>query len=71
MVAFEAPPSGQVEDTCPGCDEPCGTPTLLTSMVRYYACARCNRSWQVVRDFQVDRRAAMQWRPPSNRTSIV
>jgi len=34
---------------CPHCHEPYGTLTLLTSMVRYYRCARCNRSWQCIR----------------------
>ena len=45
----------EVKDRCPDCHEPCGAPTLLTSMVRYYSCARCGRSWRVVRDLQVER----------------
>ena len=40
-------------DECPNCQQPCGTPTLLTSMVRYYTCSGCARSWQIVRDFAV------------------
>jgi hypothetical protein len=36
-------------DRCPACDAPAGTPTLLTSMVRYYQCSRCARSWNVLR----------------------
>ncbi len=42
--------------------------TLLTSMVRYYRCARCNRSWQCIRGRDVLRedsvRAGRRWRPP-------
>jgi hypothetical protein len=36
-------------DRCPRCSAPCGAPNLLTSMMRYYACARCACRWQVPR----------------------
>jgi hypothetical protein len=44
-----------VTDGCPDCQAPCGAPTLLTSMVRYYTCAWCGNSWQILRDLQGDR----------------
>lgn len=34
---------------CPRCDMPAGVLALLTSMVAYYACARCSHRWQVRR----------------------
>ena len=37
-------------DRCPHCHEACGALTLLTSMVRYYQCVRCSRSWHVNRN---------------------
>src|SRR4051794_25115588 len=37
------------EDRCPVCDAPAGPPTLLTSMVRYYQCSQCARTWDVLR----------------------
>jgi hypothetical protein len=54
MLASDLPVARRVSDTCPRCSEPHGRLTLLTSMVRYYACARCARAWQVVRDFDAD-----------------
>ena len=34
---------------CPRCNAPDGIQRLLTSMVRYYACSRCDCRWQVWR----------------------
>lgn len=47
----------EVTDTCPQCREPSSTPTLLTSMVRYYLCVKCARSWNVPRDLRPERGA--------------
>ena len=54
-LAADQPLARRANDTCPRCDEPGGRLTLLTSMVRYYMCARCARPWQVVRDLDADR----------------
>jgi hypothetical protein len=50
MVARDPLPAQSQVDNCPSCSEPCDTPSLLTSMVRYYVCGRCARRWQVARD---------------------
>ena len=47
------PPPGS--ENCPSCMAPAGALTLLTSMTRYYSCARCQRSWQVTRGIDTDR----------------
>lgn len=44
----------KVNHRCPRCQEPCGTPTLLTSMVRYYSCAKCHGSSRVDRDLEFE-----------------
>jgi len=49
-LARDPLPAQSRVDECPSCSEPCGTPSLLTSMVRYYVCGRCARRWQVGRD---------------------
>ena len=49
VLAADRPLALRANDTCPRCDEPDGRLTLLTSMVRYYVCAQCERPWQVVR----------------------
>ena len=54
MLAADSPSARRGSDTCPRCNEPHGRLTLLTSMVRYYTCARCARAWQVVRGFDAD-----------------
>jgi formate dehydrogenase maturation protein FdhE len=40
------------EKECPCCDTTCEAPSLLTSMMRYYVCARCAARWQVARSRQ-------------------
>lgn len=40
-------------DACPRCNTPCDTPSLLTSMTRYYVCARCSTRWQVARNWPI------------------
>ena len=49
MIISDEPFLTRPSVRCPHCHEPYGTLTLLTSMVRYYRCARCNRSWQCIR----------------------
>jgi hypothetical protein len=34
---------------CPRCSTASGTLNLLTSMMRYYVCGRCQCRWQVAR----------------------
>src|ERR1051325_1751029 len=55
MSASDGGLLGEVKDACPHCHQPCGTPTLLTSMVRYYTCAGCGHSWRVLRELHVER----------------
>lgn len=38
-------------DACPQCGTANGTPTLLTSMTRYYACGSCATRWSVARNW--------------------
>ena len=56
MIISDEPSLTGPSVRCPHCHEPCRTLTLLTSMVRYYRCPRCNRSWQSIRgrDVQSD-----------------
>ena len=49
MVIPDKPSLTRPSARCPHCHEPYGTPTLLTSMVRYYRCARCIRLGQRMR----------------------
>jgi len=49
MIISDEPFLTRPSARCLHCHEPYGTLTLLTSMVRYYRCARCNRSWQCIR----------------------
>ena len=49
LLVAELASRRQIDDRCPACDAPADTPTLLTSMVRYYDCSRCARTWQVLR----------------------
>ena len=56
MRVGDAGQGGEVRHRCPQCQEPCGTPTLLTSMVRYYTCATCGRSSRVDRDLERESR---------------
>jgi DNA-directed RNA polymerase subunit M/transcription elongation factor TFIIS len=47
-----APPSRNVSEECPSCKTECDTPSLLTSMTRYYVCGRCAARWQIARNWQ-------------------
>jgi hypothetical protein len=47
-----AAPSRHVSEKCPCCKTECETPSLLTSMTRYYVCARCAARWQIVRNWR-------------------
>jgi hypothetical protein len=53
MRTNDAPPSLDTSGVvCPCCNAPCETVSLLTSMTRYYLCARCRARWQVARNWQ-------------------
>jgi hypothetical protein len=38
-----------IGEGCPRCNAPDATMTLLTSMIRYFMCSRCQWRWQVSR----------------------
>jgi formate dehydrogenase maturation protein FdhE len=44
-------PAARDSDACPRCGTAPGTPTLLTSMTSYYACASCEARWSVARNW--------------------
>jgi hypothetical protein len=50
-AAAEATPPA---NCCPRCNAPDGIQRLLTSMVRYYVCGRCDCRWQISRDLVND-----------------
>jgi formate dehydrogenase maturation protein FdhE len=41
--------TGPAPERCPRCGEPNGSLSLLTSMMRYYLCERCECRWHVSR----------------------
>ena len=49
LTRDDAGPGGGAGDPCPRCGTARGTPTLLTSMMSYYACGNCAARWSVAR----------------------
>jgi hypothetical protein len=56
---------------CPRCNAPDGIQRLVTSMVRYYVCGRCDCRWQVSRDLGIRDEADVEGADSVGSRSVV